>query len=101
MAQPKRQIITADAAESLAIQALAFLAAEPERLSRFLAVTGIGPHEIRAAARESQFLVGVLDYLAGDEPLLIAFSAELQVDPADIVHARSVLGDPPVGRDVP
>jgi Protein of unknown function (DUF3572) len=43
------------AAESLAIAALAFLAAEPGRLGRFLALTGIGPESIRAAAHQPQF----------------------------------------------
>ena len=47
------------AAESLAITALAFLAAEPERLGRFLALTGIGPESIRAAAHQPQFLLAV------------------------------------------
>src|SRR4029077_4599899 len=71
MAVSKRNAITAEAAESLAVQALAFLAAEPEQLGRFLAITGIGPDGIRSAAREPQFLAGVLESVAGDEPLLV------------------------------
>ncbi|MGA7973300.1 MAG: DUF3572 domain-containing protein, partial [Pseudolabrys sp.] len=59
-----------EAAETVAIQALSFIAAEPERLGRFLGITGIGPAQIREAAREPGFLAGVLDYLAGDERLL-------------------------------
>ncbi len=39
--------LTQEAAEGLAIQALTFIAEDPERLGRFLAVTGIGPAEIR------------------------------------------------------
>ena len=39
-------------AENLAIQALWFLAADPERLGAFLAATGIGPEMIRKAAAE-------------------------------------------------
>src|SRR5262245_58106192 len=50
------------AAERLAIAALAFIAEEPERLGRFLALTGIGPESIRTAAHEPQFLLGVLDH---------------------------------------
>ena len=42
--------ITREIAENLAIQALSFLAADPERLGRFLAITGIGPDAIRKAA---------------------------------------------------
>ena len=55
----------------MAIQALSFIAADPERLGRFLAATGIGPGDIRAAAREPLFLAGVLDHITGDETLLV------------------------------
>ena len=44
-----------DAAEALAIQALTFIAADGERLGRFLAATGIGPAEIRAPAASRAF----------------------------------------------
>ena len=81
-----------EAAESLAIQALSFIAADPERLGRFLAVSGIGPERIRAAAREPLFLAGVLDHLAGDERLLLSFASEIGFDPADIAKAREALG---------
>ncbi len=93
--------LTQDAAEGLAIQALTFIAGDAERLGRFLAVTGIGPSEIRAAARESGFLIGVLEHLAGDERLLAAFAAEAGIDPADIGKARAALGGTPWEREVP
>jgi hypothetical protein len=93
--------LTHEAAESLAIQALTFIAGDGERLGRFLAVTGIGPTEIRVAAREPGFLVGVLDHLAGDEPLLAAFAAEAGIDPADVGMARAALGGAPWEREVP
>jgi hypothetical protein len=80
------------AAEGLAIQALTFIAGEPERLGRFLAMTGIGLAEIRLAAREPGFLAGVLEYLAADERLLTAFAAEAGVDPTDIGKALAALG---------
>jgi Protein of unknown function (DUF3572) len=96
----KPPAMPAEAAEALAIQALTFIAEDPERLGRFLAETGIGPAEIRAAAREPGFLAGVLDHLAGDERLLAAFAAETGSDPADIGKAQAVLGVP-WERDVP
>ncbi len=81
-----------DAAEALAVAALGFLAAEPEHLGRFLASAGIGPAQVREAAREPEFLVGVLDHLASDEPLLLMFARQQQLDPAEIERARAVLG---------
>ncbi|HEY1474359.1 MAG TPA: DUF3572 domain-containing protein [Pseudolabrys sp.] len=84
--------LTQEAAEGLAIQALTFIAGDGERLGRFLAITGIGPAQIRAAAHESGFLIGLLDYLAADERLLSAFAAETGVDPAAIGKAIAALG---------
>jgi hypothetical protein len=90
-----------EVAEELAIQALSFIAGDGERLGRFLAITGIGPGEIRAAAREPGFLVGVLDYLAGDDRLMTAFAAEAAIDPAEIARAQAALGGTPWERAVP
>ena len=90
-----------DAAEALAVQALTFIAADSERLGRFLALTGIGPAEIRAAAQEPGFLVGVLEHLASDEALLAAFAAEAGFNPADIGKALAVLGGGQWEREVP
>lgn len=90
-----------DAAEALAIQALTFIAADGERLGRFLAVTGIGPAEIRAAAREPRFLAGVLDYLASDERLAAEFSTEAGFGRSDIAKAYAALGGEPWEREIP
>src|SRR5271169_6629164 len=89
-----------ETAELLAIQALAFIAQEPERLNGFLAVTGIELGAIRNAASEPGFLGGVLEHMLGDESLLIAFAEAAGIDPAEIARARQALGgssehDPP------
>jgi hypothetical protein len=89
------------AAEELAIAALGFIAAEPERLGRFLAATGIGPDSIRAAAREPRFLAGVIDHIASDEPMLLAFATERGIDPNDVMRARDVLAGRRWERDTP
>jgi hypothetical protein len=81
----------AEAASALAVAALAFIAEEPERLHRFLSLTGIDPKSIRAAADEPGFLLGVLDHLAGDESLLLAFAKENEIDPDEVRVARSAL----------
>ena len=80
------------AAEQLAIAALGFIADEPERLGRFLAMTGLGPDSLRNAAREPHFLAGVLDHVAADETLLVAFAAQHEVDPDAVMRARDELG---------
>ena len=88
-------------AEMLAIQALTYLADDGERLGRFLAVSGIGPESLRAAAQDARFLAGVLDYVVGDEQLLIDFAKEVGVTPVDVQNARRVLGSGDWERDVP
>jgi hypothetical protein len=90
-----------DAAEALAIQALTYIASDGERLGRFLAATGIGPGEIRSASREPGFLAGVLEYLAGDEVLLMSFAAEAGFAPTDIGKALALLGGGNWEREVP
>jgi hypothetical protein len=76
----------------LAIQALAFLAEEAERLDGFVALTGIERERLREAAREPGFLAGVLEHMLGDESLLIAFSQSAGIDPGEIARAASALG---------
>ncbi|MDJ1157203.1 DUF3572 domain-containing protein [Chelatococcus sp. SYSU_G07232] len=79
-------------AEEVAVAALAFLAADTERLGGFLAATGLGPETIRRAAREPGFLGAVLDYLAADESLLLMFAANRGLDPALVARAHALLG---------
>lgn len=77
-----------DQAEAMAISALAFLAERPEDLGRFLALSGIDPASLRGFAGELDFLAGVLDFLLGDEPLLVAFAGHAGVPPGRVVAAR-------------
>lgn len=88
--------MTRELAETVAIQALSFIAEEPERLGRFLALTGIGPESLRDAAREPNFLLGVLDHLAANEPLLREFATQKEIAPEIVTAARDLLaGAPP------
>ena len=80
--------------EALGLAALGFLAAEPDRLRRFLGISGLGPENLRAAAADSGFLTAVLDYLLADEPLLIGFAAEQNLMPERVVAARRAMDGP-------
>jgi hypothetical protein len=83
--------LTVAGAEDIAIRALGFLASEPERLGRFLSVTGLGPENLRAAAREPRFLASVIDHVAGDETLLMALASNLNLAPETIAQANAIL----------
>ncbi|NMG39127.1 DUF3572 family protein [Chelativorans sp. ZYF759] len=77
-----------EAAESLAIAALVFIASDEKLLPRFLSITGIEASGIREAAQEPGFLAGVLDFILAHEPTLMAFCAESARDPASVAAAR-------------
>lgn len=87
--------ITSEEAQTLALKALAFLASEPERLERFLAVTGLGPATLRSAAQEPGFLLGVLDHLCASDSLLLEFAGNLHLKPEMVAQARETLAGPP------
>ena len=64
------------AARSMAVEALRFLAADETRLERFLAVTGLGPHNLRRAAADPGFSSPSSTILRPTTRLLVAFAAE-------------------------
>ncbi len=80
-----------DGAEQIAVSALGFLSADDERLRRFLDVTGLRPDRMRDAAAEPGFLAAVLDYLVGDDELIVGLARELEVKPEEVALAQQVL----------
>lgn len=87
------------ASENIAIRGLNFLAAEPERLGRFLSLTGLGPHNLREAARQPAFLAQIMAYICADEALLVTFAQAHQLNPKDVARAHVALNGP--GADFP
>ncbi len=90
-----------EVAEIVAIQALSFVAGDPERLGVFLAETGIGPETLRSAAADPHFLAGVLDFVLRDDATVKAFTAASELDPTTIAAAREVLVEDRSERDEP
>ncbi|MGE0723820.1 MAG: DUF3572 domain-containing protein [Alphaproteobacteria bacterium] len=78
-------------AEALALRALAWIAADDERLDRFLALTGIDLATLRSRAAEPAMLGGVLECLLGDERWVTAFAADAEIDPLAVARARRLL----------
>ena len=78
-------------AREIAKSFLVYLTRNPERLGRFLAVTGVGPADIRARMEEDAFLGGLLDYLLGDEAVLVEFCEEEDMEPERPAALRSRL----------
>ena len=83
-------------AEDIAVQALAFLASDPELLPRFLALSGIEASAIRTAATQPGFMAGVLTFFLAHEPSLMALSQATGLAPQAIAGAARAL---PTGDD--
>jgi Protein of unknown function (DUF3572) len=90
-----------EVAEIVAVQALSFIAAEPERLGAFLAESGIGPDTLRRAAADPKFLAHVLDFIMRDDATVNAFASVSQLHPTNIAAAHQALNDPKWEPDVP
>lgn len=90
----QKDTTAAQDAEATAIAILGWLAGEPELLSRFLALTGVAPSEVRNAVGDPGFLTGLVDFLMSHEPTLLAFSAATGIQPESVVHAHAILSGP-------
>jgi hypothetical protein len=89
-----RQSVSPEFGRSLAASALAFLANDPERLSRFLDLTGLGPHNLQDAAEDPAFDGSVLEYMLADEELLLRFAADCAQEPETVAMAHQALCGP-------
>jgi len=86
-----KNIINRDEAESLAIEALGFIAGNDELLQKFLALTGIGRHDLRQAAAQAGFFAGVLNFLCANEADLLNFCISVNIQPEQVNEALAVL----------
>src|SRR5579872_3655831 len=89
----------AERATETAIEALAWLAADENRLERFLALSGLGPQNLRKAAADPRFLTAILDYLVSQEALLIDFARDTARTPEEVARAHAVLASQERGAD--
>jgi hypothetical protein len=78
-------------AEILALEALAWLAGEPEALDRFQAASGVSGAELRASAGTPELAVALFDFLLANEPLLLAFCETSGSDAQSLHRARHLL----------
>ncbi|PRY94641.1 uncharacterized protein DUF3572 [Hasllibacter halocynthiae] len=86
-----------EAAERIALSALAFIAADEEIGGAFLGATGATADDLRAAATDPAFLVSVLDFLTGRDDWTFAFAEAEGLPPEAPLAARRAL---PGGEEV-
>lgn len=87
----RRSAMDEDAAATLALQALAFLADSGDCLERFARVTGCDRAVIRDLANEADFLASVLDFLLANERLVTEFCQNTSIPAASVHTARRML----------
>ena len=75
-------------AETLALLALAHIAADETLFSRFVALSGLDQASLRARAAEPAVLGGVMDFVLGDERLVMALAEAFDVPPEAFARAR-------------
>ncbi|HEU0066282.1 MAG TPA: DUF3572 domain-containing protein [Sphingomonas sp.] len=82
---------TNEDAQALALRALVWTLAEPERALRLLSVTGLTPGDLRARVGDADVLGAALGFLESHEPDLIACANALDVTPEALVRAHHAL----------
>lgn len=80
-----------EAAEKLAIDALAWLAANDELCPVFLGSTGAAAEDLRSLAGDPAFLASVLDFITMDDAWVIAFCDSEGLKYEDPLRARYAL----------
>ena len=83
--------MTSEQAETIALQALAFLVKDEVLLNQFLTNSGLTPQDLKTSFREPDFLGGVLDAMLADDALLLSFCNTMSLSPETLVMARKVL----------
>lgn len=88
---------SSDAAETLALQALAWLAGHEDLMPVFMGATGASVDDLKARASDATFLASVLDFITMDDQWVIAFCDQHQLDYTAPMMARQAL---PGGAEV-
>lgn len=78
-------------AETIALQALAWLAADEDEMNAFMGQTGLDQAALRSGAGDAAFLGGVLDYILAEEARLMAFAGDAGLKPDLPARARAAL----------
>lgn len=83
--------MTHEPSETLAIQALGWLAGNDELLPIFLGATGASVADLRARVGDVEFLGSVLDFLMMDDAWVIAFCDSAGIGYEEPMRARQML----------
>ena len=91
MTVEKVSVKNAQEAEALALVILEFILADQVLLDRFLAMSGVTPSQMKSSLTDRNFLIGVLDFLLGNEADVISFCEQKQAPLENPKIAREIL----------
>lgn len=80
--------------DAMGVEILNRLAADPERLGRFIDLTGLRADTLRDVAGRPEFWVALFEYVVSDEPLLLEIAREINEPPERIAAAQRRLSPP-------
>lgn len=80
-----------DVAETVALQALAWLAANDDLMPSFMGATGASADDLRNQAGDPAFLGAVLEFLMMDDAWVISFCDSISAPYERIMQARQSL----------
>jgi Protein of unknown function (DUF3572) len=84
--------LTLEDAETIAFNALKFLADSPEALDRFMQQSGVDLMTIRATATDRGLQLAVMDFFMANEELLVDFCESTRTQPRNFQLAVHLLG---------
>ena len=88
--------VNSEAAQALALTALAYLLEDGDRAARFCAACGMTGTDLATQLGDAAFLGGVLDFVLEDEVLLAEVAGAAGLAPEAVARARRRLpGGPP------
>jgi hypothetical protein len=90
----KRSTVSHDGndAPTIALRALGWILGDAPRASRFLAITGLEPDNLRERISDPALHTAVVAFLAGHEADLVECARDLEIPPEAIQRAARELG---------
>lgn len=86
-----------ETAETLALQAVSWLATDVDILGEFLNATGASLSSLVVDLKRPEFLAAVLDFVLAEDPRVIALAAFVGIRPEEVARRRAHLP----GGDLP
>lgn len=85
-------LMSPEAAETLALDALAWLVAQSDLCGVFMGASGLSENDLRARAGDADVLVAVLDFLVLDDAWVSAYCDDRSLGYDMPMRARATLG---------